>query len=314
MAGQNEQPAVAVKLLQRVAHHIVGHDDIRVILCLLLYCSAIFAVIQRADQYKLFPCLGLAVALHQIHRALFRRDAPHIQDVLSPLQPVFFPDQAARALFIKSDGIGDQYGCTVVFLQKIVPLRLRKHHQIIRIFCGDPLSQLHVTACKAAPLVHLPIQSVHCTYGVLAEQFGDQQRYTRPDGVVMDHIIAPEQRIKGCQKRIDRGIQCRLLQGKYPPRVNAVHIVHIMVLFQAAVIHGNVIASFHQTSGQPANHDLHTARATWKILVPDHRHLHRNYFLPFCNTSSSNPIFHHSIILLLYHKHPLAATNSYEVF
>ena len=157
MAGQNEQPAIAVKFLQRVAHHIVGHDDIRVILRLLLYCSAIFAVIQRADQYKLFPCLGLAVSLHQIQRALFRRDAPHIQDVLSPRQPVFFPDQAARALFVKADGIGDQYGCTVVFLQKIVPLRLRKHHQIIRIFCGDPLSQLHITACKAAPLVHLPV-------------------------------------------------------------------------------------------------------------------------------------------------------------
>ena len=297
MAGQNEQPAVAVKLLQQVAHQIICHDDIRVILCLLLYCSAIFAVVQRTDQHKLFPCIGLAVALHQIQRALFRRDAPHIQDVLSPRQPVFFPDQAARALFIKADGIGDQNRRAAIFLQKIVPLRLRKHHQIIRIFCGDPLSQLHITACKAAPLVHLPVQSVHRTYGVLAEYLSDQQRYAGSNGVVMDHIIAPEQRVKGRQKRVDRGIQCRLLQGKYSPRVNAVHIVHIMVLFQAAVIHSNVIASFHQTSGQPANHDLHTARATRKILVPDHRHLHRNYFLPFCNTSPSNPVF----ITLIHH-------------
>ena len=78
VAGQNKQSAVAVKLLQRVAHHIVCHDDIGVILCLLLYCLAIFAVVQRADQHKLFPCLSLAVALHQIHRALFRRDASHI--------------------------------------------------------------------------------------------------------------------------------------------------------------------------------------------------------------------------------------------
>ena len=216
--------------------------------------------------------------------------------------------------FIKADGIGDQNGLAVIFLQKIVPFRLRKHHQIIRIFCGDPLSQLHVTACKAAPLVYLPVQTVHRTYGVLAEQFSDQQRYAGSDGVVMDHIVAPEQRVKGSQKGVDRGIQRRLLQGKYPPCVNAVHIVHIMVLFQAAVIHGYVIAAFHQTSGQPADHDLYTARATWKILVPDHRHLQRNYFLPFCNTSLSNPIFHHSIILLLYHKHPLSATNSYKVF
>ena len=297
MAGQNEQAAIAVKLLQQVANQIICHDDIRVILCLLLYRSAIFAVVQRADQHKLFPCIGLAVALHQIQRAFFWRDTPHIQDVLSPLQPVFFPDQTASVPFIKADGIGNQNRRAAIFLQKIVPLRLRKHHQIIRIFCSDPLSQLHVTACKAAPLVHLPVQTVHRTYGALAEQFGDQQRYAGSNGVVMDHIIAPEQRIKGCQKRVDRGIQCRLLQGKHPPCVNAVHIVHIMVLFQAAVIHGHVIAAFHQTSGQPANHDLHTARATRKILVPDHRHLHRNYFLPFCNTSPSNPVS----ITLIYH-------------
>ena len=164
----------------------------------------------------------------------------------------------------------------------------------------SPFSQLHVTACKAAPLVHLPVQTVHRTYGVLAEQFSDQQRYAGSDGVVMDHIVAPEQRVKGSQKGVDRGIQRRLLQGKYPPCVNAVHIVHIMVLFQAAVIHGNVIASFHQTSGQPADHHLHTARATRKILVPDHRHLQRNNTLSdFCTPQIPSLVICRCFLLIL---------------
>ena len=119
VAGQNKQSAVAVKLLQRVAHHIVCHDDIGVILCLLLYCPAIFAVVQRADQHKLFPCLGLAVALHQIHRALFpARCVPHIGCTL-PAPAHIFPGSDCNRAFHKADGIGDQMDARLIFLQKI---------------------------------------------------------------------------------------------------------------------------------------------------------------------------------------------------
>ena len=197
MAGQHEQGAVAVQLQQRVAHHIARRDDVGVARDLLLHGGAILGLRKGAGQHQFFVRVGFQIALHQVQRALFRRDAAHIQNVAPGFQPVFFANQVAGQRLAHLHRIGDEDGGTIVLLLKIVPLALRQHHQIIRILCGHPLTQLQVGAGKAAPLVHLPVQPVHGAHRVLAEQLGDHQRHRWADGVVVDHIAVPRQGVKG---------------------------------------------------------------------------------------------------------------------
>ena len=274
MAGQHEQGAVAVQLQQRVAHHIARRDDVGVARDLLPHRGAVLGLRKGAGQHQFFVRVGFQIALHQIQRALFRRDAAHIQNVAPGFQPVFFANQVAGQRLAHLHRIGDEDGGTIVLLLKIVPLALRQHHQIIRILCGHPLTQLQVGAGKAAPLVHLPVQPVHGAHRVLAEQLGDHQRHRWADGVVVDHIAVPRQGVKGGQERIDHGIQRRLLKGKDAAGLHALGRVNIVPLLQAAVVHRDLIAAPDQAGCQPADHDFHTTRTGREVLVPDHCHLH----------------------------------------
>ena len=274
MAGQHEQGAVAVQLQQRVAHHIARRDDVGVARDLLLHRGAVLGLRKGAGQHQFFVRVGFQIALHQVQRALFRRDAAHIQNVAPGFQPVFFANQVAGQRLAHLHRIGDEDGGTIVLLLKIVPLALRQHHQIIRILCGHPLTQLQVGAGKAAPLVHLPVQPVHGAHRVLAEQLGDHQRHRWADGVVVDHIVVPRQGVKGGQERIDHGIQRRLLKGKDAAGLHALGRVNIVPLLQAAVVHCDLITAPDQAGCQPADHDFHTTRTGREVLVPDHCHLH----------------------------------------
>ena len=274
MAGQHEQGAVAVQLQQCVAHHIARRDDVGVARDLLLHRGAVLGLRKGAGQHQFFVRVGFQIALHQVQRALFRRDAAHIQNVAPGFQPVFFANQVAGQRLAHLHRIGDEDGGTIVLLLKIVPLALRQHHQIIRILCGHPLTQLQVGAGKAAPLVHLPVQPVHGAHRVLAEQLGDHQRHRRADGVIMDHIIVPDQRIKSGQERVDHSVQRRLFKRENAAGLHAVRSVNVMPFLQPAVVHGDLIAALDETGCQPADHDFHTTRTGREVLVPDHCHLH----------------------------------------
>ena len=274
MAGQHEQGAVAVQLQQRVAHHIARRDDVGVARDLLLHRGAVLGLRKGAGQHQFFVRVGFQIALHQVQRALFRRDAAHIQNVAPGFQPVFFANQVAGQRLAHLHCIGDEDGGTIVLLLKIVPLALRQHHQIIRILCGHPLTQLQVGAGKAAPLVHLPVQPVHGAHRMLAEQLGDHQRHRWANGVVVDHIAVPRQGVKGGQERIDHGIQRRLFKRENAAGLHAVRSVNVMPFLQPAVVHGDLIAALDETGCQPADHDLHAARTGREVLVPDHCHLH----------------------------------------
>ena len=141
MAGQHEQGTVAVQLQQCVAHHIARRDDVGVARDFLLHRGAVLGLRKGAGQHQFFVRVGFQIAFHQVQRALFRRDAAHIQNVAPGFQPVFFANQVAGQRLAHLHRIGDEDGGTIVLLLKIVPLALRQHHQIIRILCGHTLAQ-----------------------------------------------------------------------------------------------------------------------------------------------------------------------------
>ena len=117
VAGQHEQGAVAVQLQQRVAHHIARRDDVGVARDLLPHRGAVLGLRKGAGQHQFFVRVGFQIALHQVQRTLFRRDAAHIQNVAPGFQPVFFANQVAGQRLAHLHRIGDEDGGMTTFAQ-----------------------------------------------------------------------------------------------------------------------------------------------------------------------------------------------------
>ena len=83
--------------------------------------SAILTFRHRAGQHKFFICMRLEISLYQIHRAFFRRNTPHIKNILIFLQAIFLFNDVTRQWIIELDCIGNQNCRAIVFLQKVIP-------------------------------------------------------------------------------------------------------------------------------------------------------------------------------------------------